>query len=202
MTSFTFSAEQVKAAPPEVRRWIEAEISRALGMLANSPSGPSEAHESALAICRTDEMAELLKRISGNLLVMRVFFELAREAPSGGASAPLHLFNIGEMLRHAQLTNVNQLFKCFDAINRVLREIRDNAEASVFGFDEAGHIYIHETTYRSIRQVWEQLLLAHSPGALSEPVDALNAAPDGAEPYESAMRPEYAFAGDPEAGPT
>jgi hypothetical protein len=198
MTSFTFSAEQVKAAPPEVRRWIEGEISKALDLLASAPSRPSEAEESALAICMADEMAEVLNLISGDLLAMRVFFELARETPFNRAPPPLHSFNIGEMLRHAQLTDVNQLFKCFDAINRAFHETGNNAEDSLFGFDEAGHVYIHETTYRSIRQVWEQVLLAHSPGAKTEPAGA---APNRAEPHEPIMRPEHAFAGEPPAGP-
>jgi hypothetical protein len=33
MTSFTFSLEQLKAAPPEVRRWVEHEVGAALGFL-------------------------------------------------------------------------------------------------------------------------------------------------------------------------
>jgi hypothetical protein len=33
MTSFAFSLEQLKAAPPEVRRWVEHEIGAALGTL-------------------------------------------------------------------------------------------------------------------------------------------------------------------------
>ena len=31
MTSFTFSAEQIKSAPPEARRWMENELAKALG---------------------------------------------------------------------------------------------------------------------------------------------------------------------------
>jgi hypothetical protein len=33
MTSFTFSIQQLKAAPPEVRRWVEHEVGAALGFL-------------------------------------------------------------------------------------------------------------------------------------------------------------------------
>ena len=38
MTSFTFSAEQVQAAPPEVRHWMESEIVKALSLQAHSLS--------------------------------------------------------------------------------------------------------------------------------------------------------------------
>jgi hypothetical protein len=192
MVGFTFSAEQVISAPPEVRRWMENEISKALGGAANVPAAPSsKVEESGLAICLVDEMAELFRLISGNLLAAQVFFELARDAPFNRAAAPLHSFNIGDMLRHARLTNADQLFKCFDAINRDLCEIRNNSDASLFAFDEAGHVYIHETTYRSIRQIWEQVLLAHSASAKSEPAAG---APTGPEPI---MRPEHAFGGTP-----
>jgi len=197
MVGFTFSAEQVAAAPPEVRRWLESEINKALGGSANAVSAPSsKVEESGLAICLVDEMTELFRLISGNPLAAQVFFELAREAPFNRAAAPLHAFNIGDMLRHAQLANANQLFKCFDAINRALHEIRNNSDASLFAFDEVGHVYIHETTYRSIRQIWEQLLLAHSAGEKSQPGEAgpLGFAPARAEPV---MRPEHAFRENP-----
>ncbi len=42
MTSFTFSAEQVRSAPPEVRRWMENEIARALGSQLHSEHDPSK----------------------------------------------------------------------------------------------------------------------------------------------------------------
>ncbi|WOJ90689.1 hypothetical protein RZS28_05195 [Methylocapsa polymorpha] len=204
MTGFTFSAEQVKSAPPEVRRWIESEISKALGVSAAAPANPSKMEESALAICAADEIAELFKLISGNFFVMQVLFELGRETPVSHAEAPLHSFSLGEMLRHAQLADGNQLFECFDVINRALQKIRNDPNASVFAFDEASHVYIHETTYRSIRQVWGQLVLAHSLAGKSQPTDTGNAASFGlppirAEPYEPIMQPEHAFAG-PKAG--
>jgi len=43
MTSFTFSLEQLKAAPPEVRRWVEHEIGAALGALSRFDHDPSQA---------------------------------------------------------------------------------------------------------------------------------------------------------------
>jgi hypothetical protein len=37
------------------------------------------------------------------------------------------------------------------------KDLEDDREATLFGFDEQGHVYIHEATCRSIRQLWEQL---------------------------------------------
>jgi hypothetical protein len=205
MTGFTFSAEQVKSAPPEVRRWIESEISKALSVSAAAPASPSKVEERALATCAADEIAELFNLISGNFFVMQVLFELGRETPNNRAASPLHSFSLGEILRHAQLADGNQLFECFDVINRALQKIRNDPNASLFAFDDGGHVYIHETTYRSIRQVWGQLVLAHSLAAKNQPTEAGNAASFGlppvrVEPFEPVMQPEHAFAVGPKAG--
>ena len=55
MTSFTFSLEQLKAAPPEVRRWVEHEIGAALGALSRFDHDASQVHSSALAACTPEE---------------------------------------------------------------------------------------------------------------------------------------------------
>lgn len=206
MISFTFSAEQLKSAPPEVRRWFEGEIQRTLGAVAAAQNVPPKVEESALAICSVEEIAELFKLISGNFFVMQVLFELGRDTAFNRAEPPLHGFNIGEIMRHAQLADGGQLADCLDALNRALQKIRNDPNAALFAFDEAGHVFIHETTFRSIRQVWEQLALAHSLAAKSQAGELGGQGPFGSsplrvEPYEPAMRPEHAFAGGPKAGP-
>ena len=83
MVSFTFSAEQVKAAPPEVRRWMESEVIRALaGGTGSSDAAMPESAEGlghALAAGTAQEMQETFKRVAGNAIIARVFFELARD---------------------------------------------------------------------------------------------------------------------------
>jgi len=49
MTSFTFTPEQVRSAPLEVRRWIEHEIATTLAALSKSEHDPSQIHAAALA---------------------------------------------------------------------------------------------------------------------------------------------------------
>ncbi|MGB8278425.1 MAG: hypothetical protein WCF20_10920 [Methylovirgula sp.] len=209
MTSFTFSAEQVNAAPPEVRRWMENEIVRALSGARPSaaPQPPEEAGESlerALATASAEEMQETFERISGNSIVARVFFELARETPFVAGAAPFHVVDLGEMMRHLQPADAKQLFACFNVINQAFQAVRRDPEASLFAFDEAGHLYLHETTYRSIRQVWQQLVVAHpwpATGHMAEmplsgltPAAALRTMPVG-NVEEPLMRPEHAFPG-------
>jgi hypothetical protein len=196
MVSFTFSAEEVRAAPPEVRRWIEAQALPALGLRPGSEARPSTPEHGALADCSPEEIAQVLKLISENMLVTRIFFELARDALTGPQVVPYHALGLAEIQHQAQLAEPEQLFTCLGAINQALRTVRGDAEVSMFGFDDAGHLYLHEATHRSIRQIWGQLLQAHS--AAMRPVAEAGmpeVVPRGTTaPHEPRMRPEHAFA--------
>lgn len=208
MVSFTFSAEQVKAAPPEVRRWLENEIVKALAGVPQPAATPqpqekAESLERALAAGSAEEMQETFNRISGNSIIARVFFELAREMHQG--AAPFHVVDLAEVMRHLQLTEPQQLFACLNVINQAFQEVSSNRDASLFAFDEAGRIYLHETTYRGIRQVWQQLIQAH-PWPVTGHMEyaplsgrLFPAVASAAPPVGSAegplMRPERAFPG-------
>ena len=194
MTSFTFSAEQVKSAPPEVRRWMENEIAKSLGLQARYEHDTLRMQASALAACTFEELAELFKRISGNFLVTQVFFELARETTVAHNVPSLHALSLGDMQRHVQLGNGHQLIECLNVINQALQRVRNDETASLFASDEFGHVYIHETTYRNLRRLREQLVHAHSSAGISEPTGAGGFVPA----REAEMPPEHAFPGEPE----
>ncbi len=199
MVSFTFSEEEVRAAPPEVRHWIEARLSSALGPRPGSEARPSSPEHGTLADCSPDEMAQVLKLISQNMLVTRIFFELARDARTGPRIAPYHALSLAEIQRHAQLAEPQQLFACLGVINQALQSVRGDAQAAMFGFDDAGQLYLHETTHCSIRQLWEQLVQAHAAEARGPGTEggAPGFPPQGIVPQEPSMRPEHAFAGTP-----
>jgi hypothetical protein len=61
------------------------------------------------------------------------------------------------MLRHTRLPDGDRLADCLTAINQVFQRARNDPEAALFGFDQFGHVYIHEETHRSVRTLWEQL---------------------------------------------
>jgi hypothetical protein len=165
MTGFTFSLEQIRSAPPEVRRWVEREIAASLSRI-NAPVRDSAlAHAAALAGCNPDEAAQLFELIKGDFLLSQVFFELGREAPEAHGAAPLHAVAIGDLLRHTRLAGVERLGAYFGAIDQAFRAIRNGPEATLFAFDQQGHVYIHETSCRSIRQLWEQLVTPMMPSA-------------------------------------
>jgi hypothetical protein len=167
MIGFTFTAEQLRTAPPEVRRWVEREIAASLGALGGPERAPAPPHAPSLAACSAQEALQLFEMLKGDFLLAQVFFELARETPPGRAAAPLHAIDIADMLRHTRLADGDRLADCLGAIDRAFREIRGDAEATLFGFDAAGHVYVHETTHHSVRRLWEQL--AARPGAAAEP---------------------------------
>jgi hypothetical protein len=170
MTSFTFSLEQLRAAAPEVRRWIENEIAVALGSLTQSEHGPSEPHSVELAACTPEEALRVFELIKGNFLLSQVFFELAREMPPlTSGSGTFHILNIGEILRHTRLADGDRLADCLTAINTAFQSVRNDEEAALFGFDQHGRVYIHEETHQSIRRVWEQLVAAHAPSPGGSP---------------------------------
>lgn len=162
MTSFTFSIEQVRSAPPEVRRWIEREITRALATLNRPEHDPSQVQAAALAACMPQEAPQLFEMIKSNFLLSQVFFELARDIPNSHGAAPLHPINVADILRHTRLGDGDRLVDCFTAINQAFQTIRNDPGATLFGFDQQGHVLVHQAKHDSIRQLWEQLFAAHS----------------------------------------
>ncbi len=210
MVGFTFSAEQIEAAPVEVRRWMEAEIVKALAGGVSMPSEsagrvvtPSpetvESLRRALASATATEMQETFRRISGNSIIARVFFELARDTGLSAGGAPLHVVNIVDVMRSLQFVEAQQVLACLDTINQAFQQVRRDLQASLFALDDAGHIYMHELTYHGVRQMWQQLVLSHPWPASGHMAQApMPAAPPSGrqEPsVEPMMRPEHAFSG-------
>lgn len=162
MTSFTFSAEQIRSAPPAVRQWIENEVVATLRALTEAPHQPPPAHSAELAACTPEEALQVFEAIRDDYATALVFLELAREAPIVGSSPPLHALSLGDMMRHTRLTD-GRLVECFRAINQIFQQIRKDPEAALFGFDEANHVYIDAATHRSIRALWEELVRIRAP---------------------------------------
>lgn len=198
MVGFTFSAEQIKTAPPEVRRWMETEIVKALtGGPATAGDAPSpeaaERLQTALAAGTGAEMQDTFKRISSNSIIARVFFELARDTRFSGNATPFHVVTLVDVMRHLQLVEAQQVLTCLDAINQAFQQVRRDPHASLFALDEAGNIYLHDLTYHGIRQVWQQLVTAHPwpvSGHLAEAPAAKAPVASADSPISSAIRQE------------
>jgi len=165
MIGFSFSVEQARSAPPEVRHWIEREITAAVAALSKFEHDPAQVHAPSLAACLPEEAAQVFELIKGNFLLSQVFFELARETPNSHAAAPLYPIGIADILRHTRLGDGDRLVDCFTAINQAFQSLRNDPEATLFGFDPYGHVFIHQATHDSIRELWERLFTTHAPAA-------------------------------------
>jgi hypothetical protein len=172
MTGFFLSLDQLRSAPPEVRRWIEREVAASLAALAGPSPEAAQPHAAALAACLPEEALQIFELIKSDFPLTQVFFELARDTSANPALAPLHAINVADLLRHTRIPDGDRLADYFAALNQAFRAVRNEPEASLFGFDQQGHVFIHETTWRSIRQVWERLFAARMPMAgLAEGAD-------------------------------
>jgi hypothetical protein len=171
MIGITLSAEQVRAAPSEVRRWIEHEIVVAFGPAVPQPQ--AEDLTTRLIGCNPDEAAQMLELVQGILPVANVFFELGREA----ASAPVHglrAFQLADIARHARLSSPQQVVECLDVLTNALRRVRGDAQAQFYVLDDHGHCLIAEPTMRGVLHVWQGIVSRHAlePVAREVPIAA------------------------------
>jgi hypothetical protein len=131
--------------------------------------------------------------------VSQVFFELAREARRDRGEAALRALGLADMLRHTRVADGDRLGECFTAINQAFQTVRNDPKASLFGFDQYGHVWIHQTTHDSIRELWEQLFHRQPPMAALPAMGATGPAlagfrPPHVGPSEDVSRPQTGLA--------
>jgi len=166
VANFTFTVEELKSAPIEVRRWVVGRVeSDLMGLVSAAPPAPPLPVE-APAACTPDEAIGVLELLKDDYAATHVFLELARDTPESGIFAPLHAINIAALISNTRLDD-HRLVSCLRTINRAFQTVRQDGEATLFGFDRANHVYVHETTHRSIRRLWQELVAPHAPAEAS-----------------------------------
>ena len=163
MVGLTLSPEQIRAAPPEVRRWLEQEIAASLGF--DPPAhrmDPPSPHPASVGAA---ELRALLGAIGGLLPVVAVFFELGREAAASPAPG-LRAYRLGEILRHTRLAAPEQVLAAMEVLNDALRRLRGDPAAELVAVDPAGVCYVAEETARNVLALWQEIVAAR---ALDEP---------------------------------
>ncbi len=178
MASLTFSEEDIKSAPPEVRRWMQAQILDALGLQA--PQAEPANVEAEPAACTIDEVVRIFELISSNFLVAQVFFELGRETSLSECVRPFSALSLAVMQRHMQLDG-RMLAECLKVIDHAAQKVRNDPKVSLFATDGQGHVFIHESTCVNIRKLRGQLLPVHSSEAARQASE------------KGVFVPEYAF---------
>ncbi len=170
MLGLTLSAEQIRAAPPEIRRWLEQEIAASLGF--DPPAhrmAPPAPHPVPVSL---PELRALLEAVGGLLPVVAVLFELGRD-PAATPAPGLRALRLAEMLRHARLSAPEQLLAAFGVLNDALRQLRGDPAVELVGVDTAGAAYVAEETARNVLALWQEIVAAR---ALAEPA-VLHSAP-------------------------
>jgi hypothetical protein len=173
MVGLTLSAEQVRKAPPEVRRWLEQELLASLGLQAPS----TEPHTPQLVACSPEEAGEVLSLIQGMIPVVSVFFELGREGTRTDIEG-VEAFRLDDILRHTRLQTLEQVVACLGSINEAVAQVRGDPQATFYALDGRGYCFVADRTRRSIARVWQEMIaIAHSPSFAPSAGDA--AAPSG-----------------------
>lgn len=167
MVGITLSAEQLRAAPPDVRRWIEHEVAISLGLHAPEVVDAKRGSPQLVGLT-VDEAAKVLSMIEGTLPVANVFFELGREGSSAGVN-DLEAFRLVDIVRHARLQTMEQLADCLNIINAAVRSVRADANATLYGLDQRGYCFIAGQTHRSIQRLWRELVMERSLSAAGAP---------------------------------
>jgi hypothetical protein len=166
VTSFTFSAEQVNSAPPEVRQWMVNEISATLLALTKAHREPPP-HSPQLAACTLDEAVQVFELIRHDFATAQVFLELGRETPIGNTGQSVIAVNIGDIMRHTRLGD-GRLFECLQTISQIFQQVRNDSGAALFGFDQGSHLYLNEATHQNIRNLWGELVRLRTPASAGD----------------------------------
>lgn len=159
MVDLILSQEQIISAPPEVKEWLKTLLLEELeiGLL---PAGVSEKErEIALTECGFKEAGLLLEQIRNDYVTCQVFFELGRDNPINRlGQGTLHRISIADILQHTRLADAEHLYASLAKIRDAFRTILGNANAELFAFDHMGGLYIHATTRKSIKTLWQALI--------------------------------------------
>ncbi|NPV24485.1 hypothetical protein [Bradyrhizobium aeschynomenes] len=158
MIGITLSADQIRSAPPEVRRWIEHQVLSGLGLGPEAPSTPALPAQSAhLVACSVEDAAKVLAQIQSALPAVNVFFEFARPGIAMG-QPPIMMFRLIDILHHTRLQNIGQVMASLEMINKALVEVRHDPSVRFCGFDNEGHCLIAPETQRAIASVWQSVI--------------------------------------------
>ncbi|HUN43894.1 MAG TPA: hypothetical protein VMU81_26685 [Acetobacteraceae bacterium] len=157
MLGISLTADQVRAAPPEVRHWLEQQL---IGLF--SPAAEAtHAVPRHLALLGPDDARAVLEQIEDLLPVVTVFFELGRENASTPAQG-LRVFQLTDILRHTRLQTVGQVVECLDVINDALRHVRQDPEALICAVDRDGRCFVTEATSRAVLALWHGIVAARA----------------------------------------
>jgi hypothetical protein len=152
MVGITLSSEQIKSAPPDVRRWLEQEVLAAFDWHAPAVT-PNEPH---LVACTVEDAFKIFAAVRDMIPVANVFFTLGNQGANVGEGVVA--FRATEVMRHAHLADPQQLVACLDVLNEAFRRVRADDTAVLCGLDDRGYCFVAQATRISIAHVWQETI--------------------------------------------
>jgi hypothetical protein len=148
------TAEQVHAAPPEVRRW-----------LASLPAARADGGGGTV-VCNEAEITALLEQLREDELGCQLVFELgcAGIDPNSGKHWP-RAVAISEIVRHTDIENGARVLDCVARVNAVLTRMRRDINAQLCVLDD-DHLCLDRRTQEAIYNVWRRLIEKAGPEAV------------------------------------
>jgi hypothetical protein len=162
MVGIVLSEEQVRSAPPEVRRWLYGLMERTLepGHDVHYDRGGFHYAGDDLAVCSAEEVLRLFSAVKGEPLVAELLFRLGRDnydrATGRHAARPVSEAELAAGLPMPPA----ELAQALARLNAVLQALRGDPEALLFRRDEAGNYLLHERTQWNIQQLLLHLIEA------------------------------------------
>jgi len=159
MTGIVLSAEQIRAAPPAVRRWLELQMAAAFEGAAAAPAAaePEAGDDATLAACDRREVDRIFEALRQDPVAGSILLDLGREPVTPLHPSPLYDIDLADVARDTGIADQGELAAGFAHINDALRAVRHDPAATLCGFDAAGRCYLHEATHRAIHQLWDDL---------------------------------------------
>jgi hypothetical protein len=186
MIGITLTSEQIRTAPPEVRRWIEREVMASLGQRSRPAEEPHGEH---LAVCSDREAEAVLAQIQGVLPVVNVFFELGRQGAIFG-QPNIEAFRLLDIAHHTRLPDVTQVVACLDIINQAFSSARGDATARFCALDREGHCFIALETQQNIQRLWHKVITSQQLALEEDTASAPAPAGTSSAASEAAPRPQ------------
>lgn len=180
MIGITLTSEQIRTAPPEVRRWIEREVMASFGQPSQPAGEPRGEH---LAVCSPAQAEAVLAQIQGVLPVVNVFFELGRQGAIFG-QPNIEAFRLLDIAHHTRLSDVNQVVACLDIINQAFSNACGDATARFCALDREGHCFIALETQQNIQRLWQKMIARQQLSLEEASAPAPGAAPGDAAQTE------------------
>lgn len=165
MIGITLTSEQIRTAPPEVRRWIEREVMASLGQQSQPAEEPRGEH---LAVCSAAQAEAVLAQIRGVLPVVNVFFELGRQGAIFG-QPNVEAFRLLDIAHHTRLPDATEVVACLDIINQAFCNACGDVTARFCALDREGHCFIALETQQNILRLWQKMITRQQLGLEEDP---------------------------------